>query len=70
MKCPLMVAGYRDRTLDPLRPATDCLKGECAWWDKDNEQCAVLTIARGMFIFNKQMIDLVGKMPHEVQFRK
>ena len=42
MKCPLMVSGYRDRTLSPMRPATDCLLEACAWWDKRLGRCAIL----------------------------
>lgn len=30
-KCPILVI--------------NCLKNDCAWWDKIEEKCAVLTIA-------------------------
>jgi len=45
MKCPLMILA------DHLRPGGyvveigDCLKEECAWWDKDLQRCAVPRIA-------------------------
>jgi len=26
----------------------NCLKEVCAWWDSDNDCCAVLTLAKGL----------------------
>ncbi len=70
MKCPLMVSGYRDRTLDPMRPATDCLKEECAWWEKEGEGCAVMLLGLQVGTVCDQLTELLEKMPHEGQFRK
>ena len=70
MKCQLMVSGYRDRTLDPMRPATDCLKEECAWWVKASESCAMEAIPRIIGYVGSTIKELEDKMPHENQFKK
>jgi hypothetical protein len=41
--CPLfrvgeMISGYSD--------VSDCIKNCCAWYDDENECCAILTLAR------------------------
>lgn len=50
MKCPLMqnkqvnYAGEYGRT--ERASFGDCIEGNCAWWDLENLQCAMHTIAR------------------------
>lgn len=66
MKCPLFGLGYIASRKVNGSISIDCIKEECAVFDEDNEQCSLLTLARGIFIFNKQMIDLLNKMPPHV----
>ena len=34
-------------TLDGF-PLVECLEEECAWWDKEEKQCAILSIAKAL----------------------
>ena len=38
MICPMI--SYQNKYCDDM----DCKEKECAWWDKENEQCAILSI--------------------------
>jgi len=70
MKCPLIIglAGYNPDE-DVLTEA-DCLKEECAWYQKDLENCIVYQAGMELGVLLTFIEDLVNKMPHEKQFRK
>lgn len=70
MKCPLFYTGWLEHESEDSKQHTDCLQEECAWWDKDNGQCGVATLANGMWILDQLVTGIVNKMPHEAQFRK
>ena len=49
MKCPLMripitVKGVADR-----EKIDDCIKEECAWWNKDREVCSIKLVAGSVY---------------------
>lgn len=41
MKCPLFCIGDRRVQLGEETEYGDCLKEECAWWDKLSKQCDI-----------------------------
>ena len=44
MICPLLTTGYAaDPEIDD--PATNCLKGRCAWWNGGREMCGILILS-------------------------
>ena len=45
MKCPLP-SFYRSWPSGEISAEKqDCIKEECAWWDKGNERCAILILS-------------------------
>ena len=45
MKCPVMSQPYESGEYQSKWHGIDCLKEECAWWDRTAEKCAVLQLA-------------------------
>lgn len=45
MKCPLLTAGNLERFPPENEEFLNCLKEECAWWDKKHKVCAIVVIA-------------------------
>ena len=39
MICPLLSAGEYTRNVSAPTSSCDCLKEECAWWDKERAMC-------------------------------
>lgn len=70
MKCPLLLLSRGMITADEPTRFGDCLKEDCAWWDKDNSQCTLITWARGLEFLNIHAIEIRNKMPHVGQFLK
>lgn len=44
MKCPVIMAGQRASTENWLEESDDCLESDCAWFNKKQKDCAVLSI--------------------------
>jgi len=70
MKCPLITTGWNatrggDKTYKP-----DCLEEECAWWDGNGEQCALLAIVECIDEVNVTLRLILDNMPHAGQFTK
>jgi hypothetical protein len=42
--CPLLAAGHLAH-FGAYTAITDCIDS-CAWWDKQKQQCAIMTIAQ------------------------
>lgn len=61
--CPLLAAS--ERSMDDR-----CTKEECAWWDKTNECCAVLSIASGMYSLWKQTTECQPRDDWEEIFKE
>jgi len=69
MKCPLMripitVKGVADR-----EKIDDCIKEECAWWDKLCQSCSVYEISRSLMGIFDVLVDIKDKMPPDEQAR-
>jgi len=50
MICPIL-------SIDPGNGFSDCEREKCAWWDKQNERCGVLTIAQaaGDIVYRREL---------------
>jgi|GEM_PF-2262590 len=70
MKCPILAPTPDETRLGKLWDAVDCLKEECAVWDKAYDRCGILSMGIGLDMVDKRLYDLTQKMPHEGQFRK
>jgi len=70
MKCPLWFIGRTAVIPKEGADIGDCLQGECAWWDIDQEKCAMLLIARALQNVDTRLIHIARNMPTELQFRK
>jgi len=68
MKCPLFTTGSIDKggMIDYKR--WECLKEECAWWDKINQACVALTIADNLGALRYFLKDIKDEMPRAEQF--
>ncbi len=65
MKCPLMPdKNYSGQLEQPLNIG-DCIKGECAWWVKASESCAMEAIPRIIGYVGSELKTIKDKMPHE-----
>lgn len=70
MKCPLLLIA-RSRVIEArVDRWTDCLKGECAWWDSDESQCILQTIAFTFGDVSKVLTLIHERMPSWGQFGK
>jgi len=45
MKCPLFIMDDVQVQIGEETEIGDCIK-DCAWWDKEYKECAILSIAR------------------------
>jgi len=70
MKCPLFVLAKTAHYSENVMITTDCLKEECAWWNKDRGVCSVKLGAGAIYDLWYQLTQIKEKMPHEEQFRK
>lgn len=67
MKCPLLHHKEHNPDIFPCEVFEDCLKEDCAWWDRDNQQCfisALGTIAANVQYWGKSIRDkITNEMP-------
>lgn len=70
MKCPLFVAHIASEPGNTELVRLHCLQEDCAWFDKEFEQCAILTLAGTSDFIRHILNDMKRKMPHEEQFRR
>jgi len=70
MKCPLLAIGYLSIGDQALDEKCECLKEECAVWDRDLEQCSEVTKAKALDRLERVMTDILEKMPGASQFTK
>ena len=70
MKCPILEASVNTNFGYLNGDEGKCLKEDCAWWDKDHEQCVALLISTGLWVISNKLSRIKDKMPHEGQFRK
>jgi len=57
MKCPIPFVTLAEDSFPPLYERNDCLKEECAWWQKNLEMCAIAVqgYLSGLEIERKEM---------------
>lgn len=70
MKCPVLPLKYDSKKKRVLFEQSDCLQGECAWWDDVKERCAILTVGFGLGVVGRFLKEMRENMPTEKQFRK
>ena len=70
MICPVMSQPFESAPYQSKWHSIDCVKEECAWWDKADEQCIIhrlFTVADVLQYFLK---DIRDKMPRGQHFVK
>lgn len=70
MKCPILMYNYLPDENPTEGKRTDCIKEDCAWWDKDFTRCSVLTIAVKVGVLQSIVKDVRDKMPSPEFFKK
>lgn len=63
MKCPMTmntVGIYGEKAFDEPQ---DCLREECAWWDKTWGSCCVLGLAENLNAVALRLIDIGDRLP-------
>lgn len=70
MKCPLLAIGYLAIGDAMVAEKCGCLKKECAWWNEDFEECAMLEMASWFSVLACCLEDIRDKMPKWEQFGK
>ena len=55
MKCPLLYGCWIARQRVEVPELADCLKEECAWWDKVMGKCAILCLIEVNLEMNKRI---------------
>ena len=64
MKCPLFGMYDHERKGNAVAVAPDCLEGECAWWDEDDERCAFRSLVGELRVIMVHLGEIYRKMPH------
>jgi len=70
MKCPLLHSAWFAQGRERKTGFDDCLKEECAWWDKPSARCSILQGAMELGDIAYNLKEIRAKMPHENQFRR
>jgi len=70
MKCPLAGGYYKASDTESLFGVHDCLKEKCAWWNKDENWCAILCIAKELFYISGKLFEIKNKLPSPEFFKK
>jgi len=69
MKCPLLQRYLIQGEDNALECLDNCLKEECAWWDKDRKQCSELSKTGALVAINSTLDEIAGKMPSGLKAR-
>lgn len=70
MKCPLRSFRGKGTYDQDQSEDLDCLKEECAWWQKDLENCIIYQAGMEIGTLCLFLEDIKDKMPKEFQFGK
>ncbi len=70
MKCPLFRIPFTEKGKADRGKLDECIKEECAWWDKDYETCAMVSLSDELDNVQYFLKSIKDKMPHEEQFRR
>ena len=65
MKCPILPQVWLPPGEKGKWQQPDCLKEECAWYQKELENCIVYQAGMELGVLITFIEDLVSKMPHE-----
>ena len=63
MKCPLANSMRTDTPGEIQFAFRDCLEGECAWWDKSFNCCAMLSKAEWLDTISMELNAIEKKLP-------
>ena len=69
MKCPLTLVFIYDQPDGTQDAGKDCLKEECAWWNKGWTMCWIASIGDDLMRLANLIEVIRDKMPNEEQFR-
>jgi len=64
MKCPLLATAWGAVAALEQQEYPDCLKEECAWWDKGGLRCGLMSLLERLGWMEKTLDDIAGMMPH------
>ena len=67
MKCPLPVIEVVVDSFPPEMGWRDCIKEECAWWDKRFSRCAILRLVKPLEEIVTAISMVRDKMPPAVK---
>jgi len=67
MECPLLLAGCLSEGHAWNEDDSNCLEGECAWWDDVLGQCAVYSLVRNITFLERVISDIEAKLPQARQ---
>ncbi len=70
MLCPILSAPTARTAFTEHFADVNCLKEECAWWQKEMENCIIYQIGMFMGVLASQVDDIGRKMPHLEQFKR
>ncbi len=70
MKCPLLSSVDHESKDSKVTRAVDCLREECAWWDKRNHRCVRVTESYDLSYIRAFLDEIKDKMPHSGQFTR
>lgn len=70
LKCPLFCANRTGAEVKGSILQTDCLKEECAQFDRRLQQCNEISKTQFLHDITLALEAIKEKMPHELQFRK
>ena len=65
MKCPLRSTKLLLQHGEGEVWNEDCFEEGCAWWNKHNNECSVISTGRVLNYMADYIHDLKDKMPHE-----
>ena len=66
MKCPIRTFTYDNAYGIKQHDDLDCLKEECAWWDKDIDECRVFTSSEALVGIVEMLRQIRDKMPKDL----
>jgi len=65
MKCPLTQAEDYWDGKEWQVILSDCLKEECAWWDRQTDMCIWLCQGRALALILTRLTEIEAKMPYK-----
>ncbi len=63
MKCPLSNYVMERESGEDEVLLSDCLKGECAWWDETQGMCSIKNISQQLGYISTDLTQIEEKMP-------